>query len=80
MTYSLYKVRKPRMTKFGQGVGVRAHYPTLARNFLYCCRCPGIYLVRVHAKGEKKTNVNVNIFKITGFENEILIILLARFY
>ena len=27
MTYSLYKVRKPRMTKLGQGVGVRAHYP-----------------------------------------------------
>ena len=25
--YSLYKVRKPRMTKLGQGVGVRAHYP-----------------------------------------------------
>ena len=26
--YSLYKARKPRMTKLGQGVGVRAHYPT----------------------------------------------------
>ena len=26
--YSLYKVRKPRMTKLGQGVGVRAHYPS----------------------------------------------------
>ena len=25
--YSLYKARKPRMTKLGQGVGVRAHYP-----------------------------------------------------
>ena len=25
--YSLYKVREPRMTKLGQGVGVRAHYP-----------------------------------------------------
>ena len=28
--YSLYKVRKPRMTKLGQGVGVGAHYPMLA--------------------------------------------------
>ena len=27
--YSLYKVRKPRMTKLGQGVGVRAHYPII---------------------------------------------------
>ena len=27
MTYSLYKMRKPRMTKLGQGVGVRAHCP-----------------------------------------------------
>ena len=27
MTYSLYEVRKPRMTMLGQGVGVRAHYP-----------------------------------------------------
>ena len=26
--YSLYKARKPRMTKLGQGVGVRVHYPT----------------------------------------------------
>ena len=26
--YSLYKARKPRMTKLGQGVGVRAHYPS----------------------------------------------------
>ena len=26
--YSIYKVRKPRMTELGQGVGVRAHYPT----------------------------------------------------
>ena len=25
--YSLYKARKPRMTKLGHGVGVRAHYP-----------------------------------------------------
>ena len=25
--YSLYKVGKPRITKLGQGVGVRAHYP-----------------------------------------------------
>ena len=25
--YSLYKVRKPGMTKLGWGVGVRAHYP-----------------------------------------------------
>ena len=25
--YNLYKARKPRMTKLGQGVGVRAHYP-----------------------------------------------------
>ena len=25
--YSIYKVRKPRMTELGQGVGVRAHYP-----------------------------------------------------
>ena len=25
--YSLYKARKPRMTKLGQGVGIRAHYP-----------------------------------------------------
>ena len=25
--YSLYKARKPRMTKLEQGVGVRAHYP-----------------------------------------------------
>ena len=30
MDYSLYKARKPRMTKFGQGVGVRAHYPTVS--------------------------------------------------
>ena len=29
--YSLYKVRKPRMTKLGQGVGVRAHYPTIGQ-------------------------------------------------
>ena len=27
--YSLYKARKPKMTKLGQGVGVRAHYPTM---------------------------------------------------
>ena len=27
--YSLYKVGKPRMTKLGQGVGVRAHYPNV---------------------------------------------------
>ena len=27
--YSLYKARKPRMTKLGQGVGVRAHYPSV---------------------------------------------------
>mgnify|MGYP000279282549 CR=1 FL=1 len=27
--YSLYKARKPRMTKLGQGVGVRAHYPII---------------------------------------------------
>ena len=26
--YSIYKVGKPRMTELGQGVGVRAHYPT----------------------------------------------------
>ena len=26
-TYSIYKVRKPRMTKLGLGVEVRAHYP-----------------------------------------------------
>ena len=25
--YSLYKARKPRITKLGQGVGVRANYP-----------------------------------------------------
>ena len=25
--YSIYKVRKPRLTKLGQGVEVRAHYP-----------------------------------------------------
>ena len=25
--YSLYNARKPRMTKLGQGVGVRAYYP-----------------------------------------------------
>ena len=29
--YSLCKVRKPRMTKLGQGVGVRAHYPRLLK-------------------------------------------------
>ena len=29
--YSLYKARKPRMTKLGQGVGVRAHYPIVFR-------------------------------------------------
>ena len=29
--YSIYKVRKPRMTKLGQGVGVRAHYPMLRK-------------------------------------------------
>ena len=28
--YSLYNARKPRMTKLGQGVGVRADYPILA--------------------------------------------------
>ena len=33
MTYSLYKMRKPRMTKLGQGVGVRAHYPTIFLQF-----------------------------------------------
>ena len=27
MTYCLYKMRKPRMTKLGQGVEFRAHYP-----------------------------------------------------
>ena len=32
--YSLYKVRKPRMTKLGQGVGVRAHYPTFCFQFI----------------------------------------------
>ena len=25
--YIVYNARKPRMTKLGQGVGVRAHYP-----------------------------------------------------
>ena len=25
-------MRKPRMTKLGQGVGVRAHYPSLPNN------------------------------------------------
>ena len=27
---------KPRMTKLGQGVGVRAHYPTLLISKLFC--------------------------------------------
>ena len=26
--YSIYKVRRPRMTKLGQGVRNRVHYPT----------------------------------------------------
>ena len=41
MTYSLYKVRKPRMTKLGQGVGVRAHYPIRDISGVYT---PEIYL------------------------------------
>ena len=28
-TYNIYKLYKPKMTKLGQGVGVRAHYPRL---------------------------------------------------
>ena len=32
--YRLYKVRKPRMTKLGQGVGVRAHYHI--RSAIFC--------------------------------------------
>jgi len=38
--YSLYKVRKPRMTKLGQGVGVRAHYPS---DFISCCKKQFVY-------------------------------------
>ena len=36
--YSLYKARRPRMTKLGHGVGVRAHYPTIqsVRNTQHC--------------------------------------------
>ena len=32
--YSLYKARKPRMTTFGQGVGVRAHYSIYPLTYL----------------------------------------------
>ena len=32
-TYSIYKVRKPRMTKLEQGVEVRAHYPIYLLDF-----------------------------------------------
>ena len=31
--YSIRKVRKPKMTKLGKGVEVRAHYPT----FIFSC-------------------------------------------
>ena len=45
--YSLYKARKPRMTKLGQGVGVRAHYPIcdllLSLNSCYMMN-PGFFI------------------------------------
>ena len=37
--YSLYKARKPRMTKLGQGVGDRAHYPTKLKKDSYVLTC-----------------------------------------
>ena len=64
--YSMYKVRKPRMTKFGQGVEVRAHYPShkvvqaliAARHFIHIYSrtpCPNlvIYKISIFA-GEKQ--------------------------
>ena len=42
--YSIYKVRKPKMTKLGQGDGFRAHNPTqpclqiMHQIILYTCK------------------------------------------
>ena len=34
--YSIHKVRKPRMTKLGQGVEVRTHYENCLRSVQFC--------------------------------------------
>ena len=46
--YSIYKVRKPRMTNLGQGVEVRAHYPIsyiLIRCIVWGCQPYFFYFV-----------------------------------
>ena len=69
MTYSLYKVRKPRMTKLGQGVGVRAHYPiTLIPDyFLFSNSLPWETLVGLLPVGSrKKCSFNDSAIKKLG--------------
>ena len=45
--YSIYKVRKPRMTKLGQGVGVRAHYPIVYKLLISLFTSATIYIIKM---------------------------------
>ena len=53
LVYSIYKVCDPRMTKLGQGVEVRAHYPKVGLHFLFCFTSQSLRLTVIVPAGHK---------------------------